>query len=67
MNFKDNASREVFAAVEFHYSIDVVFPKGVFETTIDGTGVIFGHKIKVINGSDQEFPTGKMRTKINTK
>ena len=34
MNLEINAAGEVFATVQFYYSVDVVFPKAVFHAKI---------------------------------
>ena len=58
MEFENDTAGEVSTTIEFYYGIDVVFPEAVLKTTIDSTGVVFGHQVKFINGFSQGLVTG---------
>ena len=44
--FKNHSAGKVTAAVELYHRIDIIFPKAVFSTYINCTGVIFSHKVQ---------------------
>ena len=46
VDFKNHSAGKVTAAVELYYRIDIIFPKAVFSTYINCTGVIFSHKVQ---------------------
>ena len=46
VDFKNHSAGKVTAAVELYHRIDIIFPKAVFSTYINCTGVIFSHKVQ---------------------
>ena len=47
VDFKKHSAGEVTAAVELYHGIDIIFPKAVFSTYINCTGIIFSHKVQL--------------------
>ena len=67
MNFENQSAGEVTATVELYHRVDVVFPKGVFGTEVDGTRVIFCHEVEMVDGFGERLVDGKSETKVCTK
>ena len=67
VNLKNKTTGEVFALVQFYNGIDVVFPETILKTAVNGAGVIFSHKIEVVDSFGDRLIAGKSKAEIGTE
>ncbi len=66
MKFEYKTAGKVFAAVQFYYGVDVVFPETVLKTTIYRFAIIFCHQIQVIYRFVDKGSRGQRESEVCT-
>ena len=55
MHLEHQPTGKITTPIKFHYCIYIIFPETVFKTTINSTGIIFSHQIKIIDSFSQKL------------
>ena len=66
MKFEYKTAGEVFAAVQFYYDIDIVFPEAVLKAAIYRFTIVFRHQIQVIYRFADKGSKGQRETEVGT-